>query len=194
MSYFVVFNKKGYILFESGNRPPYLNSVIRSINLKELDGTKNIQDNIMEYKIHDQEIYLSISSKPSLKEEIQKYRKLMENDELKNENTSYHLQDTLNYSDVKPAVPSIIDSIKKVDFKRTFSIFSGKINLEDLKPKMVEHLVKKNVDPNFCKIITNDVIANLKDENTNLISETLFKTEIQNSLKSYYLSLITKDF
>jgi len=181
MQYFIVFNKKGIVQHESGSRPVYLNSLIKSINMKQLQGSSSIQDSLMEYEIRGQDIYLSIANKPCLKAAIEDYNKIDESPVEPKTPTAAKLDD-LNFSESSSISASILDSIKKADFKRTFKLFTGKIKIDDLRSKMIEHLVMKNVDPSFCQIVTDDVISELRDEKTDQISEGVFKEKVKKSV------------
>jgi len=90
MNYFVIFSRKGTVVYEEGLRPHYLNSVIESIDTRQTDVSKRIRDDHLEYAIRGNYIILSIGPAPSLtKEKIKKYenylsthneyRKLVEN-------------------------------------------------------------------------------------------------------------------
>lgn len=182
MQFFIHFNKKGVVLHEEGIKPPYLNSLIKSINMTQITGTRNIQDNFMEYEIDGQDIFLTIGKKDELKKLISKYRKT--NDKADTETVADSIKnDELNFGENHQSkAASIVSSIKKGEFRRTFGIFKGHISLDELKHKIIEHLVNKNVDPGICQIITSDVMKQLKDDNLTMVSESLFKMKIKNTL------------
>ena len=186
MAYFIVFNKKGVVEHEEGPTPHYINPLIRSINLQQTSGSKNLRDLLMEYKIEGQLIFLSLSSKPSLDELISKYKK-EENSNITEKSLDkgsnkpseqFNMKENLDFSKSTSKFTNVIDSIKKTDFKRTFNLFSNKISIDQLKYKMIEHLVKKNVDPTFCQAITDDVISELKSEKIDMVSEGIFKEKV----------------
>jgi signal recognition particle receptor subunit alpha len=183
MDFFIVFNKKGIVEQEEGTRPVFFNSLIKSLNFNQFTGTKNIQDKVMEYEILDANIYLTIGKKGDLKRFMEKYHRkenteIEEIEEKKNEKEG----ETFAFEEKQSKTALILDSIKKVDFKKTFNLFKGKIKIEDLKLKFIEHLVNKNVDPSFCQTVTSDVISELKDSSMDLVSEDLFKQKLKKSL------------
>lgn len=190
MDYFIVFNKKGIVEYEIGDEPPFLNSLIRSINTQQSTGTKKIRDQLMEYKIHGQTVYLSLAAGPSLEKKIQKYMKKndKENPEEEKKPSNNDKKETcakkevLDFSETESKTSVVMQSIKKVDLKRVFNVFTGKISLEQLQSKMIEHLVNKNVDPTFCKVITDDVISEFKAENVEMIGEAAFKEKMNKTL------------
>lgn len=187
MVYFIIFNKKGIVEYEEGQTPQFLNPLIRSINTQQVSGSKNLRDLLMEYRIEGQTIYLSLNNKPILNDLISKYKKEENKDNQienskKSEGKSKNLDENLDFSNRDSKVSNVIDSIKKTDFKRTFNLFTNKIGIEQLKYKMIEHLVKKNVDPSFCQIITDDIISELKSENIDMVSESVFKDKVSKSL------------
>lgn len=191
MHYFVVFNKKGIVDYEEGERPIFLNTLIRSINTQQPVGSKQIRDLIMEYKIEGQEMFLSISPKPLLNILINRYKHgdKQESEEssksIKSKNSAtkdHESKSSLDFSDTTSRVTTIVDTIKKADLKRTFSLFTGKISVEQLQSKMIDHLVRKNVDSTFCRVITDDVISELKSEGIEMVTETLFKEKVNETL------------
>lgn len=188
MRYFVVFNKKGIVEFEEGEAPVFLNSLIRTINMQQSHGSKNIRDMLMEYKIEGQNIYLSLGNRPILSELVKRYKQKdsteNEANETKqdNETKTSSTCDTLDFSEAGSNVTSIIETVRKADLKRVFGLFSGKISIEHLRSKMIDHLVRKNVDPTFCRVITDDVISEIKLENVDMVSESLFKDKINKTL------------
>lgn len=182
MHYFVIFNKKGIVEYEMGERPVFLNTLIRSINTQQISGSKNIRDSLMEYKIEGQKIYLSIGIKPILNDLIKKYVHCGEDKPLKNETISTQ-REILDFSEPSISKASnIIETVKSVDFKRAFGLFSGKVPIDQLKSKMVDHFIKKNVDPQFCSVITEDVLSNIKSEGIEMIGEKEFKSKMGETL------------
>ena len=61
--YFIVFGKNGFVYYEIGDAPAYLNNLIGKIDLKSVYNTKIIQDKFVEYKIQGMLIFLCISNK-----------------------------------------------------------------------------------------------------------------------------------
>lgn len=186
MRYFIVFNKKGIVQHEEGERPPFLNSLIRSINTRQATGSKTVRDDLMEYEIDGKSIFLSIANKPSLRKAIEDFKsRSNKGDGEERESVREEIKmatDALDFSTTVSTASSVIESIRKVSITRTFNLFSGKIRLDDLKPRMIEHLVQKNVDPSFCQIITSDVIDDLKEQNVEMVTEGVFKRKITGTL------------
>lgn len=184
MQYFVVFNKKGIIEHEEGEQPVFLNSLIRTINLQQSKGSKNIRDFVMEYQIEGQTIYLSISNKPVLEQYIKDYRKqnTQADEQPKPSKVQESKQDALDFSEKPSRISNVVESIKNADVKRTFNLFSGKIDTKQLQTKMIEHLVRKNVDPTFCRIVTDDVISELNNENVTMVTQDNFKSKMNKTL------------
>jgi signal recognition particle receptor subunit alpha len=213
MFYFVVFNKKGIVLHDEGEAPLFINTLIRSLNLAQPESPKPIRDDILEYEVRDQEIFLSINKTPILQSCIKKYETKNKTESIENqekdaqqpENKSEakntkkkgkkeKIEEELNYSESKSTVSTIMESIKKVDFKRTFRIFSNKIDINELGPKMSQHLISKNVDPSFSSVITNDIISEFKDENKDMVNENEFKEKLVNSLSKILPSIDHEKF
>lgn len=188
MRYFIVFNKKGVVQHEEGVRPAFLDTLIRSINTKQTTGSRTIRDDLMEYEIDGQNIFLSIANKPSLRSAMENFKGQSRKDcdgdkeEQNKKNETIALKDDLDFSGAASAAPSVIESIKKADLTRAFSLFSGKIKLDELRPRVIEHLVQKNVDPSFCQIITSDVVDELREQNISMVTEGAFKERITHSL------------
>ncbi|ELA41446.1 uncharacterized protein VICG_01551 [Vittaforma corneae ATCC 50505] len=188
MHYFVIFNKKGIIEFEEGEAPTFLNSLIRTINIQQASGSRNIRDTLMEYKIEGQRIYLSFGNKPSLDEFIKKHKHKDSTENKQHESKGNKeiekpvVSDTLDFSETGSNISSIIKTIRKADFKKAFSLFTGKVSIEQLQSKMIGHLIRKNVDPTFCRIITDDIISEIKSENVDMISESFFKEKVNKTL------------
>lgn len=182
MGYFVIFNKKGIVEYEEGATPAFINSLILSINTQQAAGSKKVRDQLMEYRIEGQTIYLSLSEKPCLESLIQKFRKSTKNETEKTSLKPEKGKDQLDFSENDSRITKVVESVRKADFKRTFNLFTGKIGVEQLQSRTIEHLVRKNVDPTFCKVITDDVISELKAENIDMVNETLFKDKINKTL------------
>lgn len=178
MVYFVVFSKKGIVEHEQGQRPVFLNSLIRSINVKVPSGTKNVRDLTMEYIIDGQKVFLSLNTKPILESLVSDYTSKSKNKEEVKEKP----KDALDFSENTSKITNVIQSVRKADIRRTFNLFANKISVDDLQSKMVQHLVKKNVDPTFCQIITDDVMNELKNEKMDMVSESSFKEKVNKSL------------
>lgn len=188
MAYFIIFDKKGIVEHEEGDTPIFLNSLIRTINIRQSAGSKNIRDMIMEYKIEGHRVYLSLGTQPRLAEAINNYKAKGSQDtdiEKNVQKTIIPPADVLDFSDLNESsskLTNIIETMKKGELRRTFSLFSGKISADQLQIKMIGHLVKKNVDPTLSKILTDDIMSEIKSENIDLISESLFKKKIEKSL------------
>lgn len=190
MQFFIIFKKTGVVELEDGLRPPFFNTLIKSLNFNHVSGERRIQDDYMEYKTDGHEIFLSIGQKGAL-EKLMKSRTKME------EPQNTLPKSDLDFSDKTSTTASIVDSIKKADLKRTFGLFKGEIALDQLKLRFIEHLVSKNVDPSFCQTVTADVLAELKRDKIDLISEEVFKSKIRKTLskilpKFNHDSFITK--
>lgn len=201
---FTIFNKKGIVLYNEGENPSFLSNLITSIDPKTTNGSRRIRDDIMEYQIIDQIVYLIINRNKILSEKISKFKniiqKLAENekiteDMIKNENKTQNLneikenitlneRDNLNFGERTSRINEVIDSVKKMDIKRTFSLFSNKISLGELRNRMIEHLIKKNVDISFAITISDDVMASCKNSEEYYITEEDFKNKIKKVLKS----------
>lgn len=181
MRYFVVFDKKGIVDVEEGDRPVFLDSLIRSINMQQPTGSKYIRDLLMEYRIEGQRIFLSMGHKPLLNEYIRKYKQ-EEGQESEQVPSREHKSENLDFSETSSGISNIVETIRKADFKRTFSLFTGKICVDDLRSKMIGHLVRKNVDPTFCRVVTDDVISEIKADKVDMIGEGEFKKKVSAAL------------
>lgn len=180
MSYFIVFNKRGIVEHEEGQMPTFINPLIRSINLQQPSGSKTLRDLLMQYKIEGQVVFLSLNNKPILDEFIKKYKG--EEQVLENKVEEISNKESLDFSNSVSKFTNVVESIKKSDFKKTFSLFTNKIDTDQLRSKMIEHLVKKNVDPSFCQIITDDVISDLKLHKIDMVTEGVFKEKVSYTL------------
>lgn len=223
MYYFTIFNKKGIVLYEDGSAPLFINNVIQAINPKVPASTKRIRDDIMEYEIRGQIVYLSINRTKILEAKISQFEnivsqlkenKMIDKEKLeemasqRSESTPEPRScakkgklpkkdakaDELDYGEQPGAISSIMSEVKKVEFRRIFSLFSNKINVEDLRERMTEHLIEKNVDPSFGKIITDDIISDLESAGVRTVSEGEFKTRMASSLSKVIPSVDHKKF
>lgn len=196
--FFIVFDKKGFVEYEEGHRPFYFDTLIKSTNFNQSSGSKMIQDSTMEYEVRDKFIFLTIGKKDDLKKEIEKYnlRSIDKEDKLSKENvTEDKKQQTqskkeklntnigiLDFDQKRSKSSLILESLRKVDLRKTFNLFKGNIKVEDLRLKFIESLVNKNVDPSFCQTITTDVMNGLKDMNLTEVSESVFKEKLKQSV------------
>ncbi|KAI4291441.1 signal recognition particle receptor subunit alpha [Pancytospora philotis] len=204
MQYFTIFNKKGFVLFEAGKQPAFLNSLVQSISPQNPVFTKKIKDDIVECEIRDQIVYLSIGRTPALKALVAKYEPavltLGDNEMLTAEHVDAlrgdaaskpsgpaqrdaDASDSLNYSETQSVVSSIAESIRAVDVKRVFSLFSGRIAADALSSRMNDFLITKNVDPSFSKLITDDVTAGFRSRGMAEVSEGEFKAAVADELR-----------
>ncbi|EOB15491.1 Signal recognition particle receptor subunit alpha [Nosema bombycis CQ1] len=194
MPYFCVFNKKGWLLQEEGIPPSYLNSVISSIDLSTLSGSRIVRDDKVEYEIRGPIIYLSVGGRKTLKEMIQdknevkkEVKKEVIKKDVKIDNSLQEIINPLDYSirsslSVSPSLTPTHSSFNS-KFMRKFNLFSKEISVSDLRNKMELHLVKKNVDYNTTKILTDCVINELKEENLEFVTPDLFKKLMGSVLK-----------
>ncbi|EEQ82655.1 hypothetical protein NCER_100586 [Vairimorpha ceranae BRL01] len=179
MSYFVVFNKRGNVLYEEGVEPSFVKNFVLSIDPNILVGSKIVRDDKIEYEIRGPLVYLSVGHKQGLHELIER-QKEPEKEEKKKVVSQ---EEKLNYSDVSVIRRNFINITTKKAFKKGFSLFSNKIHVDELKTKMELHLVKKNVDYNTTKILTECVINQLKEENVEYVSPDSFKKYVSTVLQ-----------
>lgn len=204
MRYFTIFNKKGFVLYDEGETPSFINNVVQSINTKQLAGSRCIRDDIMEYEIRGSIVYLSISTTKILEARINRFEPIVlglaDNEMITQEmlDASSHAAaqpeepekkikagkkgDELDFGERSTGISSIVESVKKIDLSRAFRLFSSKIGIDELSQRMDEHLTKKNVDPSFSKIITSDIISGFRDAGKQTVSEAEFKEELSRSL------------
>jgi signal recognition particle receptor subunit alpha len=197
MSYFCIFNKRGNILFSEGVQPSYLNNIIVSLDTSTLVGSKTVRDEKIEYEIRGPIIYLSIGHTEGINNLIKKIKK-KENDSIKkkenkNEEELFNYsikkkenkneEELLNYSTTSVIRQKISNTITKKNIIRRFNLFSNKIHVSELKDKMELHLVKKNVDYDTTKILTECVINQLKDENIEYVTPESFKKYVSTVLQ-----------
>ncbi|KAF9764801.1 Signal recognition particle receptor subunit alpha [Nosema granulosis] len=179
MSYFCMFNKKGWLLHEEGRAPNYLSSIIVSLDTNKLSGTKNVRDDKVEYEIRGPIVYLSVGHKESLNEMIRKFNEPKEPATKKEKVTKKIVDEEtiLNYSQIKQTNSQPFKTIlnKSKSFVRNFNLFSSKIPVNSLRNKMEIHLVKKNVDYETTKVLTDCVMNELKDQNLEYVSPEVFK-------------------
>lgn len=180
MSYFCIFNKKGWLLHEEGLAPSYLNSIIVSLDTNKLSGSKNVRDDRVEYEIRGPIVYLSVGHRVPLQEMIrQRNEKSKEVEPVKNikkEGRKWEEvgdESELNYS-VTTSVSRRVASTSK-SIVRRFNLFSSKIPVDELRNKMELHLVKKNVDYETTKVLTDCVMNELKDKNLEYVTPDVFK-------------------
>lgn len=214
MRYFTIFNKKGFVLYEQGNVPSFLNNLVSAINPNTPTFSKRIRDDIMECEIRDQIVYLSINRAPVLAELVEKYEKMVhslrENEiltseavekyekELAEKSTSAgksgsvtmdNESDDLNYGETSSVIHAIAERVKEVSVKRAFNLFTGKIDINVLSKKVTDHLISKNVDPSFCKIITDNVMAEFHSKEIEQVSEKEFKEAMADTLRKTIASV-----
>lgn len=190
MSYFVIFNKRGNILFEEGLPPLFLNNIILSLDLKSLIGSKTVRDEKVEYEIRGPIIYMSIGHTEPIHNIINRQNKPKK--EKKVEVVTE--EQKLNYSNTSTLKHKIIEAVSKKTLKRGFNLFTNKIHINELKDKMEIHLVKKNVDYSTTKILTECVINQLKDENIEYVSPDMFKGYVSNVLQKLIPSVDHSNF
>ncbi|WUR04196.1 signal recognition particle receptor subunit alpha (SRPRA) [Vairimorpha necatrix] len=190
MSYFVIFNTRGNILFEEGLQPNFLKNVILSIDTNSLVGTKTVRDEKVEYEIRGNIVYMSVGHTQQIHDLInkQKETKEVEKKEIETE------EQKLNYSTTSVIKQKIIETVSKKTFKKGFNLFTNKIHIEELKDKMELHLVKKNVDYDTTKILTECVINQFKDENIEYVTPDIFKKYVSNVLQKLIPSVDHEKF
>lgn len=197
MSYFCIFNTRGCLIFEEGVSPSFLNNIILSLDLSKIKGSMNVRDEKVEYEVRGPIIYLSVGFNVELhvlidkqknnlqsdkenkinKNILKKTKKNNKKDLLKNE------EDLLNYSpsgNIKQKFYNTTN-IKKNVIKH-FNLFTKKIHINDLKDKMELHLVKKNVDYEITKILTESVLNKLKEEKIKYVTQNDFKKHLTSVL------------
>lgn len=88
-------------------------------------------------------------------------------------------EEKLNYSSSSTITQKLYNTtnIKKTIIKN-FNLFSNKIHVNELKDKMELHLVKKNVDYEITKIITECVLNKLREEKIEYVSQNEFKKQL----------------
>lgn len=220
MYYFVIFNKQGLILYEDGVAPIFINNIVQGISPIQTSGSKRIRDDIMEYEIRGQIVYLSINRTAILESKILYYEPYIQTlikENQKSENNdqiNYNLiltdekieeinnnnnitnnnidnikkdikkdEDILDFSDKSSKFVETVKDIKNMNFKRAFNLFSNKIELTELRTRMIEHLIKKNVDSAYSKLITEEVISEFKRDGVSYIGEAEFKTKMSKILE-----------
>lgn len=77
MYYFIIFDKRGVVVYQEGKEPSFINDLIQSINVNQEIGFRNIQDDIMEYQIIGQYILLSISKTKVLSQLTEKFKNIL---------------------------------------------------------------------------------------------------------------------
>lgn len=160
--YFIVFSKNGFVYYEIGNAPIYLNSLIEKIDLKLIYNIKTIQDKFVEYKIQGVLIFLCISNK---KNNLEKF--------IKDYYTIY--PNKLYNDDQKNISVSKIRNISQRLFCKSFSLFTGKIHFEELKSKIIDHFIKMNIEIKYANMLHDNIIQEFLDEKTQWINENDFK-------------------
>ncbi len=183
--YFVVFNKNNEKTYEKGTRPSFLNNFIQNIDFyKNLEFSTKVRDKIVEYEIRGPEIYLSVASKPILKDILSVFdcRNKCFIDKTKSSNG---IGSELDYSSKSGSLSSLASKITSTVSswkKRAFMLFSGKIEVKKLEKLMHDHLIGKNVDPEYANALSRNVVAYLKEENIEMISEIEFREKMKSVL------------
>jgi len=190
MGYFCVFNKKGLLVHEEGNRPDNLNQMIISLDISKLGGFRKVKDHLMEYEIKGPTVYLSVSKEPSLDERIKaylgvsseksnaantKYQKKIDR-EVKREDAKR--EDELDYSESSSIVGSFVDSFKKTAIKKAFGLFKNQIRVDELKDKMTTHLIGKNVSYQITNTLVESVMLELNEDGLEYVSEEMFRNKL----------------
>ncbi|EED44052.1 signal recognition particle receptor alpha subunit [Enterocytozoon bieneusi H348] len=162
--YFIVFGKNGFVYYEIGDAPAYLNNLIGKIDLKSVYNTKIIQDKFVEYKIQGMLIFLCISNKKNnLEKFIKDYYTIYPN-RLYNDNLN-------NISASK------IRNVSQTLFYKSFSLFTGKIHFKELKAKIIDHFIRMNIEIKYANILYDNIIQEFLDDKTQWINENDFRSK-----------------
>ncbi|KAI5149448.1 signal recognition particle receptor subunit alpha [Enteropsectra breve] len=103
--------------------------------------------------------------------------------------------DILNFSDNKPSTYSkIASSISNFSLKRAFNVFSSSVDLKELKYKMNELLIRKNVSPVFTEVLVDDIISTFKSEGIERVNEQQFKQRLVEVLQKVLISFNHDNF
>lgn len=212
MSCFVIFDKRGLVIHSEGEVPSYMNDLIISINPQDPRGSRRVRDDLMEYEIRGQVVYLALDRREVLAGKIEKFEpavgRLKENERITTTTTTEeHMgpgsregggskkkvsrremeakrMEELDYGEGRgSSVGRLVEeAARRIDIKRVFRLFTGRIRLEDLRQRMEEHLIRKNVEMSFSKLITDDVIAQCRSTGLDEISEREFRGKMRETI------------
>lgn len=195
--YFCVFTTTGILNYNKGTKPPYINNLIASLDPRKTAQYRKIQDNHMFCEfIKKGTIALSIlkhNDKMIFKKELEQFLnkdKVPEVKQIKKEKKSKDQKGrkweekivddpSLDFSEQNDQQVRKIEEVKKKQKSYSFNLFKKVINKEELKQKMMDHLVGKNVNVEITKKIIDDVIEDFGEK----IHEKEFKEKIKNVIK-----------
>lgn len=191
LDYFVIFDTKGVLHYEEGRRPLFRDSYITNIKLDTFEGKEKVQDTFIFYEVVGIVVYMMFSRSgdaKSLSEAKCRYEgRSKVHTEKVYDNMHNSKKDELDYSiDTVIARNREDVRVRKIDFIRSFSLFSGKIHLRDLREKMNSHLISKNIAPEtaqkFCDVIEHEF-------SSEWISEKIFKDKLRDTLSRFIKSI-----
>lgn len=175
--YHCVFNKHGILKHQEGTRPSYLNDLILSLDIHKKNQTREIQENIMTCKMVDSIFYLTIEPKhitksdPTKKIKGAKKQRRWEEEVVDDPSLDFSDSPKPQYREEVYTQPS-----KKV---YGFNLFKTRINKEDLRQRMTDHLVGKNVSMSITSEIVNSVLENFQEQ----IEEKEFKRVVKDVIR-----------
>lgn len=177
--YHCIFNKHGILKYQEGDRPKYLEDLILSLDIQKTNQTREIQENIMTCKLEDNIFYLTIQPKHVQETEKKKKKQKQKVTKQRKWEEEAVYDPSLDFSDNPTMTFKEEEYVEPIKKSYKFNLFSKGIKKEDLKQKMTNHLVSKNVSIEVTTGIVNNVLKNSKD----YIVEAEFKTTMKNVIR-----------
>lgn len=158
--YFIVFDKRGFVFYETGPAPCFINDLILSMDKNSVQQSRKVRDKWCETKTEGDKVFLCFSNnKDHLYAHIEKYKTVIKEKEMQIKKTEGYLH-----------------GLTRSFAHKAFSLFTKKIKIEDLEVVMRERLISKNVEPNFSDILVKDLVGVFKAQEKEWITEEEFKT------------------
>ncbi|ORE00150.1 SRPR [Hepatospora eriocheir] len=198
--YFIVFETSGIVKYSKGNKPIFINNFIANMDPDtQLKSSLKVRDKFVEYEVRGPIVYLSVCNKPILNELLNKFD--CEKNEFIEEKQSIEVkekseldfsvsEDTSSFTTIKNIIASSVIKLQN----KTFSLFTGRISLDELERIILNHLIERNVTLEYANLVVNDVIAHFKYNNETRVSQDRFRDALKDSIKRLLLIRNQKDF
>ncbi|OQS54498.1 Srpr [Ecytonucleospora hepatopenaei] len=173
--YFLVFDKRGFVFYETGPAPYFLDEIIIKLDLTNIHNEKKIRDKFLETKTEGDIVYLCYSTtNKHLEEFIENYKKTI-----------------LKQKDSEPE--KTFNKWHERIKNKTFGIFSNKIKLSDLVIRIREKLVNKNIEPKYAESLIQEISGICISQDKEWIIENDFKNMCKNLFENILPSINHKN-
>ncbi|KAL6122779.1 Srpr [Nucleospora cyclopteri] len=179
-TFFIVFDKRGFVYYMKGREPLYLDDLILTIDISKRTEERKVRDKIMEYEIRGHYVYMTISHK---KGELKKYMEKYLEKNKKEEKSEEEKEEKLNFATSKLEPIKTVQKFSKKLIKKSFCLFTNKITVDELEQKLKDLLIRKNVEQKYAVMISEDIIDQYKRENIQYATEKDFKAKTKTTLQ-----------